>query len=214
MTDSKEIAEVMPNLEAKSKKHARDSSTESSKPRKSHRHSGLKKKNYKKLTLLGKNGKKVVEHKEEEAPDVNQDTNDRNNNNVMVKVKSSFGSGGGHKRLKKVMPRHARSKDSTRRMHPGTVALREIRFYQKQTEDILPRSAFKRIMREIASDLGTDVRFKSLAVDALQAAAEDMIIKLMYNANNYAIYRGHKGIAVADVKMANVYVPKDSIVIP
>ena len=36
------------------------------------------------------------------------------------------------------------------RMRPGTVALREIRRYQKSTKLILPRAPFQRVVRSVA----------------------------------------------------------------
>merc|ERR1712212_891994 len=53
------------------------------------------------------------------------------------------------------------------RYRPGTVALRGIRRYQKSTELL-----FQRLVREIAQDFKTDLRFQSSAVMALQEASE------------------------------------------
>jgi histone H3 len=57
------------------------------------------------------------------------------------------------------------------RYRPGTVALREIRKYQKSTDLLIRKAPFQRLVREIAQDLGTDARFQSTAVLALQEAA-------------------------------------------
>ena len=54
----------------------------------------------------------------------------------------------------------------------GTVALREIRKYQKSTELLIRKLPFQRLVREIAQDFKTDLRFQSTAVLALQEAAE------------------------------------------
>lgn len=51
---------------------------------------------------------------------------------------------------------------------PGTVALREIRRYQKSTELLIRRLPFQRLVREIAQDFKTDLRFQSAAIGALQ----------------------------------------------
>ena len=59
-----------------------------------------------------------------------------------------------------------------RRYRPGTVALREIRKYQKSTELLIRKLPFQRLVREIAQDFKTDLRFQSSAVLALQEAAE------------------------------------------
>ena len=51
----------------------------------------------------------------------------------------------------------------------GTVALREIRRYQKGTELLIRKAPFQRLVREIAQDLKkSDLRFQSTAVLALQ----------------------------------------------
>ena len=56
------------------------------------------------------------------------------------------------------------------RYRPGTVALREIRRYQKSTELLIRKLPFQRLVREIAQDFKTDLRFQSSAVVALQGA--------------------------------------------
>ncbi|PWA81845.1 hypothetical protein CTI12_AA184910 [Artemisia annua] len=56
------------------------------------------------------------------------------------------------------------------RFRPGTVALREIRKYQKSTELLIRKLPFQRLVREIAQDFKTDLRFQSSAVAALQEA--------------------------------------------
>ena len=53
---------------------------------------------------------------------------------------------------------------------PGTVALREIRRYQKSTELLIRKLSFQRLVREIAHDFKTDLRFPSSAVMAFQEA--------------------------------------------
>ncbi len=56
------------------------------------------------------------------------------------------------------------------RYRPGTVALREIRRYQKSTELLIRKLPFQRLVREIAQDFRTDLRFQSSALGALQVA--------------------------------------------
>ncbi|KAJ8897100.1 hypothetical protein PR048_002446 [Dryococelus australis] len=58
------------------------------------------------------------------------------------------------------------------RYRPGTVALREIRRYQKSTELLIRKLPFQRLVREIAQDFKTDLRFQSSAVMALQEAVK------------------------------------------
>ena len=51
-------------------------------------------------------------------------------------------------------------------------ALREIRRYQKSTDLLIPKLAFSRLVREIASEISPDLCFQSGALGALQEAAE------------------------------------------
>ena len=46
------------------------------------------------------------------------------------------------------------------RYRPGTVALREIRRYQKSTDLLIRKLPFQRLIREIGSDYGNNLRFQ------------------------------------------------------
>uniref|UniRef100_A0A3B5KHT9 H3 histone, family 3A n=1 Tax=Takifugu rubripes TaxID=31033 RepID=A0A3B5KHT9_TAKRU len=61
------------------------------------------------------------------------------------------------------------------RYRPGTVALREIRRYQKSTELLIRKLPFQRLVREIAQDFKTDLRFQSAAIGALQVRIHTQI---------------------------------------
>ena len=54
------------------------------------------------------------------------------------------------------------------RYRPGIVALREIRRYQKSTELLIRRLPFQRLVREIAQNMKTELRFQASALSALQ----------------------------------------------
>ncbi|XP_044938240.1 histone H3.3-like [Mustela putorius furo] len=71
---------------------------------------------------------------------------------------------------------------------PGTVALREIRRYQKSTELLIRKLPFQRLVREIAQDFKTDLRFQSSAVMALQEACEAYLVGLFEDTNLCAIH--------------------------
>lgn len=64
------------------------------------------------------------------------------------------------------------------RFRPGTVALREIRRYQKSTELLIRRLPFQRLVREVAQDYKSDLRFQGSAVLALQESAETYLTAL------------------------------------
>ncbi|CAF3369409.1 unnamed protein product [Rotaria sp. Silwood1] len=74
------------------------------------------------------------------------------------------------------------------RFRPGTVALREIRRYQKSTELLIRKLPFQRLVREIAQDFKTDLRFQSSAVMALQEACESYLVGLFEDTNLCAIH--------------------------
>ena len=54
------------------------------------------------------------------------------------------------------------------RYRPGTVALREIRRYQKSTELLIRKLPFQRLVREIAEAIHPNIRFQTAALCALQ----------------------------------------------
>ena len=74
------------------------------------------------------------------------------------------------------------------RYRPGTVALREIRRYQKSTELLIRKLPFQRLVREIAQDFKTDLRFQGSAVLALQEATEAYLVGLFEDTNLAAIH--------------------------
>ncbi|XP_058719836.1 uncharacterized protein LOC131592381 [Poecile atricapillus] len=76
------------------------------------------------------------------------------------------------------------------RYRPGTVALREIRRYQKSTELLIRKLPFQRLVREIAQDFKTDLRFQSSAVMALQEASEAYLVGLFEDTNLRVVVGG------------------------
>jgi len=74
------------------------------------------------------------------------------------------------------------------RFRPGTVALREIRKYQKSSELLIRKLPFQRLVREIASDFKTDLRFQSSAIAALQEASEAYLVGLFEDTNLCAVH--------------------------
>ncbi|XP_041789781.1 uncharacterized protein zgc:163040 [Chelmon rostratus] len=92
------------------------------------------------------------------------------------------------------------------RYRPGTVALREIRRYQKSTELLIRKLPFQRLVREIAQDFKTDLRFQSSAVMALQEASEAYLVGLFEDTNLIQIAtmsgrgKGGKGLGKGGAK--------------
>ncbi|EFH63864.1 F10A5.19 [Arabidopsis lyrata subsp. lyrata] len=115
-----------------------------------------------------------------------------------------------HAKRVTIMPKDAARKSAPttggvkkpHRYRPGTVALREIRKYQKSTELLIRKLPFQRLVREIAQDFKTDLRFQSHAVLALQEAAEAYLVGLFEDTNLCAIHAKRVTIMPKDVQLA------------
>jgi histone H3 len=88
------------------------------------------------------------------------------------------------------------------RYHPGTVALREIRKYQKSTELLVRKLPFQRVVREIAQDFKTDLRHQGNALLALQASSEAFLTGIFEDANLIAIHAKRVTIKPKDIQLA------------
>jgi histone H3 len=88
------------------------------------------------------------------------------------------------------------------RYRPGTVALREIRRYQKSTDLLLRKLPFQRLVREIAQDYKSDLRFQSSAILALQEASEAYLVGLFEETNLCAIHAKRVTIMPKDIMLA------------
>ena len=88
------------------------------------------------------------------------------------------------------------------RFRPGTVALREIRRFQKSTELLIRKLPFQRLVREIASEYRNELRFQSSAVLALQEASEAYMVGLFEDTNLCAIHAKRVTIMPKDMQLA------------
>lgn len=88
------------------------------------------------------------------------------------------------------------------RFRPGTVAIREIRKYQRSTNMLLRKLPFQRLVRDVASAHRADVRFQSSALHALQEAVEAYLVGLFEDTNLCAIHAKRVTIMVRDMKLA------------
>ncbi|XP_076886044.1 histone H3.3-like isoform X1 [Bidens hawaiensis] len=123
---------------------------------------------------------------------------------VTVTIYSDFGVIVFNQRLQAAM-KSAPTTGGVKKPHryrPGTVALREIRKYQKSTELLIRKSPFQRLVREIAQDYKTDLRFQSHAVLALQEAAEAYLVGLFEDTNLCAIHAKRVTVMVKDIQLA------------
>ncbi|KAF8832623.1 hypothetical protein HHX47_DHR1001565 [Lentinula edodes] len=76
------------------------------------------------------------------------------------------------------------------------------RRYQKSTELLIRKLPFQRLVREIAQDFKTDLRFQSSAVMALQEAAEAYLVSLFEDTNLAAIHAKRVTIQPKDLALA------------
>lgn len=88
------------------------------------------------------------------------------------------------------------------RYRPGTVALREIRKYQKSTDLLIRRLPFQRLVRELAQQFKGDLRFQSSAIAALQTASETYLTGLFEDTNLCAIHAKRVTIFPKDMQLA------------
>ena len=111
------------------------------------------------------------------------------------KGKKAQGSG-------KTLPASQQGTKKPCRYWPGTVALREIRRYQKSTELLIRKLPF-RLVREIAQDLGKmSICFQSGAIIVLQEASEAYLVGLLEDSNLCAIHAKRVTIMPKDIQLA------------
>jgi histone H3 len=91
------------------------------------------------------------------------------------------------------------------RYRPGTVALREIRKYQKSPNLLIRKLPFQRLVREIIQSFGgacKDLRVQSTAVLCLQEASEAYLVGLFEDTNLCAIHARRCTIMPKDMQLA------------
>ena len=89
-----------------------------------------------------------------------------------------------------------------RRFRPGTIALREIRKFQKSTDLLIRKLPFQKLVREIALTYKSDLRFQTQAILALQEASEAYLVKLFEDTNLCAIHAKRVTIMPKDLMLA------------
>jgi histone H3 len=90
----------------------------------------------------------------------------------------------------------------TRRYRPDTLAIREIRRYQKSTNLLIKRLPFHRLVREITQDIRGDLRYQTVALDALQEASEAYLVGLFQDANLCALHAKRVTINPKDIQLS------------
>ncbi len=89
-----------------------------------------------------------------------------------------------------------------KRWRPGTVALREIRKYQKSTELLIKKAPFQRLVKEITQNLHRELRFQTTAIAALQESAETYIVSLFEDTMLCAMHARRVTIMPKDMNLA------------
>ena len=118
-----------------------------------------------------------------------------------------------HKSIKDAKVQHQQNpqqKNKRHRYRPGTVALREIRRYQKSTELLIRKLPFYRLVRELAQDMRINIpgkyssmpRFATGAIGALQEASEAYLVGLFEDTLLCCIHAKRVTILPKDIQLA------------
>ncbi|KAG5360327.1 histone H3-like centromeric protein CSE4 [Yarrowia sp. B02] len=102
--------------------------------------------------------------------------------------------------------RRDKTKVAKPRYKPGQKALKEIRRYQRGTELLIAKLPFARVVREVALNyLGKEygnLQWQSMALLALQEAAEAFLVHLFEDVNLCAIHAKRVTIMQKDMQLA------------
>ena len=85
------------------------------------------------------------------------------------------------------------------RMRPGELALKQIRQYQRSTDNLIRKAPFQRLVVAILKSLNTDFRIRQLALTALQSACEDFITGFFEDINVCALHANRVTVMVKDL---------------
>ncbi len=88
------------------------------------------------------------------------------------------------------------------RYRPGTIAIREIHKYQKNTDLLIRKAPFQCLVEEIATNLKSDLQMQSTALLALQEALEAFLVRLFEDSNECAIHAKRVTIMPKDIQLA------------
>jgi len=94
-------------------------------------------------------------------------------------------------------------KKKKHRFKPGTVAQREIAFYQKHSDCVvIPKKNFRELVREVGQDFSDKLRYADDMFDLFQLAMEQRLREICANANDLATHAHRLGIIVEDIRLA------------
>jgi histone H3/H4 len=84
----------------------------------------------------------------------------------------------------------------------GTVALLEVRAYQRTTDLLIQKLPFQNLVKEVALKSKMIVRFQVSAVLALHEAAEAYLVSLFVNSRMAATHAKHATVRLEDMRLA------------
>ena len=88
------------------------------------------------------------------------------------------------------------------RYRPGTVALRQIRKYQKTTELLIRKLPFNRLVREVAQEFKAELHFRAEAIHAMQEASEAFLVGVFEDSNLCTIHGKRVTMMPKDMQLA------------
>ena len=174
---SKKAKKIEPNKKKslstiKNKRNSKKNTTKN-RTKKTNRDSSVKKTN----VTINKSRRKQTKPKKNNSNNENNKNNEinKNNNNDKTNENNNNDKTNENNGVDKIIDIINRKK---RRYRPGTVALREIRKYQKGHNLLIHRAPFIRLVRSIAQDVKSDVRFTAGSLYTLQDFTEQYITNL------------------------------------
>lgn len=108
-------------------------------------------------------------------------------------------SKGGKSKSKKTSK--SRGEKKTRHFKPGTVALREVKRYQKTSGFLIASLPFERLVREVAQDFKADLRFSRSAVALIQLITEHYLVGILEESVLVAISAKRVSVQPKDVHL-------------
>ncbi|CAG7785831.1 unnamed protein product [Allacma fusca] len=85
---------------------------------------------------------------------------------------------------------------------PGFLALKEIKYYQRISNLLIPKRNFQRVVREVMQKYKSDYCINVAALSALQEASEAFIVELFEKVNLAAIHASRVTITTRDLDLA------------
>lgn len=80
-------------------------------------------------------------------------------------------------------------------------AIREMKREQEKSTPVIPIAPFSRLVRDIAAENNSTIRFKREAIDALRADTEAYVIDLLHKANTVAVVSGRETLSLRDLRL-------------